>query len=487
LLTVAELAERLHVSPDWIYERVRKDAADPLPVFRLGRTLRFDFDEVTAHVRSQNRPLCGNLSTSGHGVRDRRLMSRRHGGNGHIRLRKDVTRPFWQGMWSEYVSGELKQRSQNLGYADEITKTEAKLRLQKLLVKVYDAERRGRRDSQSVKQYIEGSYQVHFLPLHKPSVKKSYGQIIQRHILPAFGPMEIDQVTRQDVQVLITRLVKEGLSWYSLHNVRTVIRSIFREAIKDRLAETNPGTLINMPAQPAYFPPEMPSRATIYSLLGSMPEPYQTFCWLTLVTGMRVGEITALKWKEVDFDKKLLWIKLAQYMGEFDIPKSHRSQRPIWLTDREVERLRAFQMRTPGAKPEDWVFPHPLRGDKTIPMDEQRALRSMQKYAKQKGLQLTLHTLRKWLGTMLYYEHVPIKVIQQRLGHADMRTTARWYIHMQSQAEREGAQVASQLLEGSQQGLLWSSDGLESADKTSLAVKSDAATSEKPESVASGL
>jgi hypothetical protein len=42
----------------------------------------------------------------------------------------------------------------------------------------------------------------------------------------------------------------------------------------------------------------MPSRETIYALLGSMPEPYQTFCWLTLVTGMRVGEITALKWKE---------------------------------------------------------------------------------------------------------------------------------------------------------------------------------------------
>ena len=452
LLTVVELAERLHLSPDWVYERVRAESANPLPVLRLGRALRFDLAEVDAHLRSQNKRPCGNLSTSGHGVRDRRFMSRRHGGNGHVRLRDDVTHAYWQGMWSEYVSGELKQRSSNLGYADEITKTEAKLRPQRLLVKVQDAERRGPRDPQTVQQYIEGSYRVHFLPLHKPSVKKSYGQIIQRHVLPALGAMEIDQVTARDVQALITPLVKGGLSWYSLHNVRTVIRSIFREAIKDRLAETNPGTLINMPAQPAYFPPEMPSREAIYSLLGSMPEPYQTFCWLTLVTGMRVGEITALNWKEVDFDKKQLWIKLAQYMGEFDIPKSHRSQRPIWLTDREVERLQVFRMRTPGATAEDWVFPHPLRGGGTIPMDEQHALRSMQKYAKPMGLYLTLYMLRKWLGTMLYYEGVPLKVIQQRLGHADMRTTARWYIHMQSVVEREGAQVASQLLDGAHQG-----------------------------------
>jgi integrase len=414
-------------------------------------------------------------------------MSRRHGGNGHVRLRNDVTHPYWQGMWSEYVSGELKQRSSNLGYADEITKTEARLRLQKLLVKVHDAERRGRRDPQTVRQYIEGSYEVHFLPLHKPSVKRSYTQIIQRHVLPALGSMEIDQVTRQDVQALITRLVKEGLSWYSLHNVRTVIRSVFREAIKDRLAETNPGTLINMPPQPAYFPPEMPSRETIYALLGSMPEPYQTFCWLTLVTGMRVGEITALKWKEVDFDKKLLWIKLAQYMGEFNLPKSHRSQRPIWLTDREVERLRGFRNRTPGATTEGWVFPHPLRGDSRIPMDEQHALRSMQKYAKPRGLHLTLHMLRKWLGTMLYYERVPLKVIQQRLGHADMRTTAKWYVHMQSLAEREGAEVASQLLDGVQQGLLWSSDGSETAVKGSLAATLAAAASTKPDNASSGV
>ena len=103
-------------------------------------------------------------------------------------------------------------------------------------------------------------------------------------------------------------------------------------------------------------------------------------------------------------------------------------------------------------------------------MDEQHALRSMQKYAEKMGLHLTLHMLRKWLGTMLYYERVPLKVIQQRLGHADMRTTARWYIHMQSVAEREGARVASQLLDRAQQGSLWSSDGSEAAEKASLAV-----------------
>ncbi len=114
LLTVVELSERLHVSPDWVYERVRAESADPLPVLPLGRALRFDLAEVDAHLRSQNKPACGNLSTSGHGVRERSFMSRRHGGNGHVRLRDDVTHPYWQGMWSEYVSGELKQRARPL-------------------------------------------------------------------------------------------------------------------------------------------------------------------------------------------------------------------------------------------------------------------------------------------------------------------------------------------------------------------------------------
>src|SRR5713101_2585700 len=101
LLTVTELARRLSVSSDWIYDRVRSEASDPLPVLRLGRSLRFDLNEVEAHLRSHDKPSCANLSTSGHGVRDRRLMSRRHGGNGHVRLRDDVNHPYWQGMWSE--------------------------------------------------------------------------------------------------------------------------------------------------------------------------------------------------------------------------------------------------------------------------------------------------------------------------------------------------------------------------------------------------
>ncbi len=90
-------------------------------------------------------------------------------------------------------------------------------------------------------------------------------------------------------------------------------------------------------------------------------------------------------------------------------------------------------------------------------MTEQNALRcGLKKAAEKTGINLTWHQLRHWSGTMLYRAGVPIKVIQNRLGHPRWQTTADWYIESDREGEREAAHVASRLLEagkGSQDDL----------------------------------
>ena len=82
-------------------------------------------------------------------------------------------------------------------------------------------------------------------------------------------------------------------------------------------------------------------------------------------------------------------------------------------------------------------------------MTEQHALHcGLGKAAKKLGVHLTWYGLRHWAGTMLYYEGVDLKTIQSRLGHADVSTTANWYVHFSLKAGREAAQVASKLLDG---------------------------------------
>ena len=119
----------------------------------------------------------------------------------------------------------------------------------------------------------------------------------------------------------------------------------------------------------------------------------------------------------------------------------------VEVAEEAIDRLRQFKARVPNVTEDDWAFPDPQHPGR--PMTEQNALRrGLKKAAKKLGLHLTWHELRHWAGTMLHYENVDLKTIQSRLGHADSRTTANWYIHFSRKAGQEAAQVASKLLDG---------------------------------------
>ena len=194
-------------------------------------------------------------------------------------------------------------------------------------------------------------------------------------------------------------------------------------------------------------PEEVPSRETIHQMLNALDEPYQTLAWFVCTTGCRIGEALGLKWAAINFEDRYVWFLSAVYMGEEHKTKGHRSDRPVYLTQQDVERLRRFKSRVPSASEDDWVFPDPKHPGR--PMTEQSALRcGLKKAGKKLGLNLTWHSLRHWSGTMLFYENVDVKTIQSRLGHADFRTTANWYIHANVEAARKAAQVASKCVNG---------------------------------------
>ena len=159
-------------------------------------------------------------------------MSRRCHLEGHVRLRDDVKRPYWQGLYrvrSEDQPGR-KWKSENLGYKDEITKRQAQSRFQKIISKMESEIARTSRAVMTVKTYIENHYIPEFVNKRKPGTRRGYLQILKAHVLPGFGTMEIDQMARRDVQLLINRLHDTGKLRHTCGDVRTVIRSLFRQA-----------------------------------------------------------------------------------------------------------------------------------------------------------------------------------------------------------------------------------------------------------------
>jgi len=384
-------------------------------------------------------------------------MSRSHSQTGHVRLRTDVSRPYWEGFFRQYSEahpqGVLK--SSNLGFKEEVTRKQAQSRLHKVILQKESEIVRQPRLVMTVKGYVEDHYIPEFVSKRKPSTRRAYLQILKAHVLPALGAMELDQVTRRDVQLLVNRLHRQGKSRHTCDNVRTVIRSLFRQAIRDEYITANPATLIQMPQADPRIPRAVPSAEKMQAVLDSLEEPYRTLAWFVLVTGCRIGEALGLKWGAINFDDKLVWFLTASYAGEEHLTKGHRSKKPLYLTEAEISRLKQLKSLSPNSTENDLVFAHPKHPDR--PLTEQNALRcGLQKAAEKIGIHLTWHQLRHWSGTMLYRADVPIKVIQARLGHSRWQTTADWYIESDMEGEREAANVASRLLEagkGSQDDL----------------------------------
>jgi len=375
-------------------------------------------------------------------------MSRSHSQTGHVRLRTDVSRPYWEGFFRQYSEehpqGVLK--SSNLGFKEEVTRKQAQSRLHKVILQKESEIVRQPRSVMTVKGYVEDHYIPEFVSKRKPSTRRAYLQILKARILPALGAMELDQVTRRDVQLLINRLHDQGKSRHTCDNVRTVIRSLFRQAIRDEYITANPATLIQMPQADPRVPRAVPSAEKMQAVLDTLEEPYQTLAWFVLVTGCRIGEALGLKWGAINFDDKLVWFLTASYAGEEHLTKGHRSNKPLYLTEAEIARLKQLKSQSPNSTENDLVFAHPKHPDR--PMTEQNALRcGLQKAAEKIGIHLTWHQLRHWSGTMLYRAGVPIKVIQARLGHSRWQTTADWYIESDMEGEREAANIASGLLE----------------------------------------
>ena len=141
-------------------------------------------------------------------------MSRRCHHYGHVRIRKDAKRPYWQGLYRVRTDdGQVsKWKSEVFGYEDEITKRQAQRWLQAIISREESEILRAPRPVVTVKAFVEDHYVPEFAINRKRGTRRGYLQIIHAPVLPTLGAQEINQVARRDVQLLINRMHAEGRS-----------------------------------------------------------------------------------------------------------------------------------------------------------------------------------------------------------------------------------------------------------------------------------
>ena len=180
------------------------------------------------------------------------------------------------------------------------------------------------------------------------------------------------------------------------------------------------------------------------SLLEKLPEPSRSLVWLLLLTGLRIGELLAVRWQDVDLKAGLLRVCRTLYEGHFDEPKTRSSVRTVPLSAKGVEIL--TNVRPRAFKQDALVF----CTKKDTPLSR-RNLRNRQLDPVCEELKIPKigwHSLRHSNATLLDAVGTPLGTVQSLLGHSSPEVTRGIYLHSLPAGAKEAVQKVEDLLTG---------------------------------------
>jgi integrase len=264
--------------------------------------------------------------------------------------------------------------------------------------------------------------------------------ILRLHVLPVLGATQVVNVTKIDVQSLVT-------AWAGKCAPRTVrrqydvIRAIFTYAVEtDRIART-PCRSIKLPKVEALARPLL-GTDDVGRIAEATAGPWRAMVWLGGVLGLRWGEVAGLELESLDLDRcELTVTRQLGRDGRLAPPKSSAGRRVMTMPPQLNAMLRAHVRLFCKLEGQTLLFTNELGG----PLDYTNWRRRVWAPASARaGLPgASFHDLRRTAATLLVAEGVDLKTAQTRLGHSDPRLTIGIYAQASTESDREAAERLS--------------------------------------------
>lgn len=345
-------------------------------------------------------------------------------------IKRGKRKQVWVGRWWEDVIGSdgsrgRVRRSEILGAVAEIsTRRQARKLLSDRLRPINAGEYRPQA-TWTLQSFIQDRWLPEVLPTLKYSSKQHYEYITNHHLLPVFGNVQLRLISRDVVQSFLFAKLKSGLSWKTVKHIRTTFGTILQAAVMQDLIFDNPVRKTRFPRQGRVEEKVPISPEKLRELLAVLPEPSCSLVWLLALTGLRIGELLALCWQDIDFATGVLRVRQSVYEGHFDEPKSRRGKRVIPMSAKCREVLESCKPAE--AEPNTLVF---ATGNGT-PLSRRNLLKRELKPACEKvGLKgANWHWLRHAFATLLDAVGTPLGTVQALLGHSSSEITREVYLH----------------------------------------------------------
>ena len=357
-------------------------------------------------------------------------------GRDRIWRRRDRHNQWWI-TWKDAAGKRRKRKSRRQSYSG----AKAELaRLELGLVKVPEG------TPITFAKYAQRWLESHVRPNLKPSTVESYEGILEVHLLPRFGKVALESLTRKSIKAYLDELVSQGQqARNTIRNIAAVLRSILSHAVGGDLISNNPAVKLGRfnrrheEGRRAEFLTREEAEAFLQASKALRPNRYPLFP-TALRTGCRLGELLAMEWGDIQFGEseedtsRYILVRYNFTHGQFKSPKNRKERRVdlnrelrqvlIELRDRRMlEAMQRGEEEVSGL-----VFPSETGG----PLDSRNVYhRDFLPCLKAAGMRrVTWHCCRHSFASMLLQDGASLAYVKEQMGHSSIQATVDIYGHL---------------------------------------------------------
>jgi integrase len=341
-------------------------------------------------------------------------------------------KPLGSGIYWIFINHQGKRKSKKIGIDEKIAnkvaeKIKARLVLGELNIEKIEAP-----------CPIFKAYSELWLSLPhdwKESTRNSYKNNLNKHVYPVFGKQRIDEIKRKDLKAFFDKLLINGLSPGTISLVKAPISGVLSFAVDSEIIENNPLDSLKINRKKRSFKIEPLTEKEVNILLDHaklyMGGYYYPHILCSLRTGMRIGEIKALKWKDIDFEKRQVEVRRSCRRGRVTGTKTDKRRR-VDMTPHLTETLKELRTRQKrfslknGQQVSEWVFAN-KKGQILSRAAFENALNQCLKEAKLRRIRV--HDLRHTYATIRLMRGHNVGDVSYQLGHSSIKMTYDVYAH----------------------------------------------------------
>lgn len=354
------------------------------------------------------------------------IAKKRKSGEGTLRLRKDGR---WEG---RIVVGYNEKKLPVTKSVTAKTKTECADKLEKLKEQYGRSTGKIKADM-PFGEWIDFWYQTYCKHTLRITTRGEYENRIYNHIIPEIGKIPLNKLSQSDLQQFYARektggrklyaeTLGKGLSDRTIRAIHANTRTALQRAVQEGLIRINPAVGCKLPPKKAREMQVLTQNEILRFLHQAKEEGYYELFLLELGTGMRRGEILALKWSDLNFSTGELRIERQVYIIKAEViistPKTKASVRIVILPPSLVKILAEYKKSVDS----DWMFPSPL--DNSRPRNPSSVRKRLQLILERAGCKkVRFHDLRHTFATMALEHGMDIKTLSATIGHVSSATT----------------------------------------------------------------